>query len=98
MFNHNFVEMVDQLIATGVITEAQRNHATDSLKEYWKDKIALIWTTEDVLTRAKDIGVNGITEEVAETILVNVLETHDCNCGVTWESLDDLIIDNNPNN
>lgn len=49
--------------------------------------IMVFWTIEDVMYRAKDIKKK-ITRKQAMEIVGNISRTHDCNYGITWETLD----------
>lgn len=92
MYNHNFTNMVESLVLSGIVSPENSKKAIEKLKEYWKDKIALVWSTEYVINRAKEIGVT-ISEDDAKNVLQQVLDNHDRNYGVTWEILDNYIID-----
>lgn len=87
MHEHNIREMVSQLVKDNVIPEADTNKAIDSLKKHWEDKIALIWCVEDVIDRAAENGIT-ISNERAAEILAEVYHRHDCNNGVSWDTLD----------
>ena len=52
--------------------------------------IHIIWSIEDVQQRAEDNGVE-LTEDEQKEALALVEKYHDCNYGVTWESLDNAI-------
>ena len=49
--------------------------------------IAIKWSTNDVLSRAEDMGVE-ITGEQADEILQNVFGNHDATIGVNWEVIE----------
>lgn len=49
--------------------------------------IEIKWSTEDVLTRAEDMGVT-ITEEQGDKIIQNVYDSHDAEVGVNWVVID----------
>ena len=55
-------------------------------------QIAIIWSTEDVIEFASQDGIK-ITEEEAMEILGDIDHRHDCNYGVTWDTLSYCIND-----
>jgi hypothetical protein len=62
------------------------------LKHYWRDKIALVWETEDV-HRAANERETVLTEDEAVKVLQEVLDNHDAQSGVCWQTLTDTIED-----
>ncbi len=60
----------------------------ESLKEYDQDEhiAAAIWSEDDVLTCAKELGIKITREQAAE--LIDYIDTHeDCDLGITWETI-----------
>lgn len=51
----------------------------------------IIWTTEDVFSRADDIDNPKPTQEKAEEIIKRLEKSHDANTGTTWEDIDYLL-------
>ena len=49
--------------------------------------ITIKWSTDDVLIRAEDMGVE-INEKQGDEILQNVFDNHDANIGVNWEVIE----------
>ena len=49
--------------------------------------IQIKWSTNDVLSRAEDMGVE-ITEEQGDEILQSVFDNHDATIGVNWEVIE----------
>lgn len=49
--------------------------------------IHITWCVDDVIDRAKEQGIT-IGIKKAREVLAEVKRTHDCNYGVTWETLD----------
>lgn len=49
--------------------------------------IALIWDIEDVIQQAKDNDFKVPTEAEAIDILASMYRQHDCNHGITWETI-----------
>jgi len=52
--------------------------------------IQLIWSTDDILGYANEIGVT-ITYEDAEKILDNIYHFHDASIGVNWDVIGSYI-------
>ena len=54
------------------------------------NNIALWWHTDDVKSRAEDIGEE-LTDDEALNALNGAKNGHDCNYGITWETFDYFI-------
>ena len=67
-------------------------HIEATLSEFWGNKIAVVWETEDVLNVAENMG-REITEEQAKNILYYIFNHHDTNLGITWTTLECAIED-----
>ena len=92
MYDHNISGMVDALKEAGVLTERSSDTAYKTLQEYWYDKISLTWIVEDVISAANDIGLTK-TPESYRVILKRVLDRHDAEYGVSWETIRSAIIE-----
>jgi ClpP class serine protease len=92
MHSYQVSKMVQQLQKDGLILKSEIKDAENSLKEYWENKIAITWSVEDIMDRARDISIS-ITEDQAKEILQQVLNRHDASIGVNWDVFDDYIID-----
>ena len=55
-------------------------------------EIHIEWSTEDVLQRAKDNDVK-LTEDEANSILLEMQREYDADVGINWETIDDYIDD-----
>jgi len=53
-------------------------------------EIHIGWSTEDVLQRAKDNDVK-LTEDEANSILLEMQRDYDADVGINWETIDDYI-------
>ena len=53
-------------------------------------EIHIGWSTEDVLQRAKDSDVK-LTEDEANSILLEMQREYDADIGINWETIDDYI-------
>jgi hypothetical protein len=80
--------MISILIKKGLITDidTNKNKALDVLKEYWEDKIAIVWQVEDIIDYAKG-HKKKVSREKAINILQSMLRRHDCEYGITWETI-----------
>jgi len=70
-----------------------------------KSMLLIEWSTEDVISRAKDLQEWNPdephiipTEEQAIEILSKMDNNHDCNYGITWDTIDCYIDQLNPEN
>ena len=86
---HHTQEMVRSLVEAGLV---QNSQAADSvLSQYWRDKVAVVWTTDDVHSIQdgfdEDKQTSSLSEEQAESILQRAFDKHDASEGITWESL-----------
>lgn len=51
-----------------------------------------IWCEEDVLGRAKELGIK-CTQEQAEEIIDRMDSKQDCSLGITWDTIDCYLYD-----
>jgi hypothetical protein len=86
MHDHNIIEMLDALAPS----LKSKRKAEALLRGYWSDKIALIWSTEDV-HRAANERETVLTQEEARTILTELHEHHTAQYGLQWKDLYDAI-------
>jgi hypothetical protein len=86
MYDHHIRAMADQLVKAGLITEEQSIEAQKALQKEWDDKIAIVWSREDILTHAKDSEII-LDDEAAGEILDSLLDNHDCVYGITWDTI-----------
>ena len=63
------------------------NWTPNALQKEWKDNIAIVWSTEDVIERAKEQKIK-VTKSKAREVLQSMLRGHDCNYGITWDTID----------
>ena len=57
-----------------------------ALKEYWQDKIAVVWTVEDIEEIAIDDGLK-ISQKQAVEVLEQILDKHDATVGINWDTI-----------
>lgn len=87
MYNFHIEEMISKLIGKNIIQEINQQEAIETLQNYWDGKIAIVWSAQDIMNRAEDNDID-ITEEQAKDILNSILEKHDCEQGITWDTID----------
>ncbi len=63
-----------------------QSEAKQLLEKYWQNKIALVWTTQQV-HRAANEKLKALTETEAISILQSVFQKHDPQFGLCWENL-----------
>ena len=86
MHHHIIIEMLDAL-APAV---KSRKKAEALLRGYWSDKVAILWTTQDV-HRAANEKETVLTEGEARTALTDLHRHHDKQLGLRWKDLTDWI-------
>jgi len=69
----------------------------DRIKKYEQDfnegkAIAIIWCTDDVKHRALESKIK-LTEQECIDVLSVIKNNHDCNYGLTWETIDTVVDD-----
>jgi len=86
---HHIQDMALGLVEAGLATDQKQVELV--LSQYWTDKVAVVWTIEDVHSVQddfdEDVCSSSITEEQAESILQKAFDKHDASVGITWESL-----------
>jgi len=89
MDDHHIQNMASSLIEAELATD--QNQVEQALAQYWADKVAVVWTTDDVHSLQDDFDddeqTSSLTEEQAQNVLQKALDKHDANDGITWESL-----------
>jgi len=69
-----------------------RNRALHILEAFWSDKIAIVWTTQDVHRAANEREL-ALTEEEARHVLQRMLDRHDAQYGLKWADITAYIED-----
>src|ERR1039458_7359875 len=82
MHNHHLVEMLNAL--RPVLKSRQR--AEQILTRYWRNKIAIVWDTEDVHRAANEREL-ALTEKEAIQVLQTLHNQHNAQLGLRWEDL-----------
>ena len=83
--NHVFAPAV-----LSAIVEALRTHHSNVHVET-EDDLFIKWHSSDVLYRAVGTGQKKPTVQQRREVLQLLRNTHDCNDGITWESLDQAL-------
>ena len=55
-----------------------------------KDSIFIEWSTQDILDVAQNMHKR-ISKKKARQILADIEHNHDCNYGITWDTIQDFI-------
>ncbi len=88
MYEH-IKDMASSLIEAGLATDQEQIELV--LSQYWADKVAVVWTTDDVHSVQDDFNedeqTSSLSEEQAQTVLQRAFEKHDASEGITWDSL-----------
>ena len=86
---HHIQEMAKGLIEAGLAPDGQKVELV--LAAYWADKVAVVWTIDDVHAVQEDFDedkeTSSLSEEQAQNILQKAFDKHDASEGITWESL-----------
>jgi hypothetical protein len=89
MHDHHIEDMVRRL--GPVLTDKAKAHKI--LTRYWRNKIAIVWNTEDVHRAANELEV-ALTERQAVQVLDSLLDQHNAKYGLRWEDITTHIKDN----
>ncbi|WP_009631577.1 hypothetical protein [Synechocystis sp. PCC 7509] len=88
MYEH-IQDMATSLVEAGLATDGEQVELV--LAAYWADKVAVVWTTEDVHSVQDDFDedkeTSSLTEEQAQSVLQRAFDKHDASEGITWEDL-----------
>ncbi len=84
--------LVDDLLKVLKPTLKSPAHAKRFLNRYWRNKIALVWTTLDVHRAANEIKAV-LTEAQAQQILENLERHYNPQYGIHWRDLSEIIRD-----
>lgn len=79
-------EIVREITASPESPETAQRIITEALQGYWKDKVADIWNTTDVIEYAAQEGYT-VNEEQAIEVLELFFNDFDANSGLNWNTL-----------
>ena len=89
MYDHHIKNMAVSLVEAGLATDHQQVELV--LAAYWADKVAVVWTTEDVHSVQdnfdEDEQTSSLSDEQAQAVLQKAFDKHNASEGITWESL-----------
>jgi hypothetical protein len=88
MDRHTIDEMLDVLKPV----LRSRSRAKKRLERYWSDKIAILWTTEDIHRAANEREL-ALTEQEARGLLRDLFDHHNAQYGLKWEDITTLLED-----
>jgi hypothetical protein len=88
--DHYIREMVSKLVSKGIVPHFKYDEAYKALSLMWRGKIALVWTTEDILEYAKD-NDHKLTKTQALNILQDIEKNHDCSVGINFDTIDSYL-------
>ena len=54
----------------------------------YPEEITIVWSVDDVLNVAENNLEIKLTRQEAARVLHEVEKNHDCNCGVTWRTIE----------
>ncbi len=88
MYEH-IKDMASSLIEAGLATDQEQIELV--LSQYWADKVAVVWTNDDVHSVQDDFDedeqTSSLSEEQAQTVLQRAFEKHNASEGITWDNL-----------
>lgn len=90
MYHYHLREMVVKLIEAGLVDLDTAHQAKEVLASYWEDKIASVWSVEDVEMVAEERG-RPITRKFARRVLKYAHEEHNAEVGINWAVLETIM-------
>ena len=88
MYSHHLRDMLNLLASKHLIADDKIDEGMVILKGYWTDRIAVSWSAQDMIDRAKSQFGRRISKKKACEILQDILSHHDCEYGITWDTID----------
>jgi hypothetical protein len=73
-----------------VIGKSQKE-IEEILSDYWENKIAIVWTVNDILEFSKEERSIYLTEGQAKLILKKIHKEHDSENGINWGTLHEAL-------
>lgn len=80
------MKLITELLTVLAPALKSRAKAEQLLTEYWADKIALVWTTQQVHRAANEVKTV-LTEAQARQLLHELHQAYDPQYGLDWETL-----------
>lgn len=78
-------------VETETVSEVLSKFLADNAEDFYeKDKCVVIWGIEDIKNRAQENYGHDvvISDKLALQIIEKMQHNHDCNHGITWETID----------
>lgn len=85
---HHFI--IQSMLQTLKPVLKDKARAERILENFWQDKMALVWDTEDVHRAANEIEV-ALTETEARELLHDLHQHHNAQYGLQWKDITDRI-------
>ncbi len=87
MYHHHILEMTRSVSASLHLLPEQEATVEQAIQSCWQDKIAIVWSVEDIQLAAEEKHHCRLRDEDASHILDRILENHDAELGVTWDTI-----------
>jgi hypothetical protein len=87
MYHHHILEMTRAISTSLHLSPEQEALVDQAIQACWQDKIAVVWCVEDIQLAAEENHRCRLREEDAAHILDRILETHDAELGITWDTI-----------
>ena len=85
MYEHHIENLASSLVEAGLATDCQQ--VEQALAQYWADKVAVVWTNDDVHSIQDDFDddeqTSSLTEEQTINVLQKAFDKHDPEQGIT---------------
>ena len=87
MYHHHIVDMVNAVTRALKLNSEQSLAVEQAIQNIWREKIAIVWSVEDIQLAAEEKHHCRLREEDAIHILDSLLENHDAELGITWDTI-----------
>ena len=88
MYRTDLKAMADLVIQSGLVDKSKKEFLVDVLDAYWADRIADVWTVEDL----QEVWTN-LTDNEAMKMLNQALHNLDTEHGINWSVLSNYLPD-----
>lgn len=87
IYHHLILDMATAVIYALNLNTEQSTAVEKAITANWQDKIAIVWSIEDIQIAAEEKHHCRLLEEDAARIHDSLLENHDAELGVTWDTI-----------
>jgi len=87
MINYFLGNVVEALVEEGELDRSRKLEVTEKLSKVFDNKMITLWSTEDVIDRASERGIE-MSEEAAKEIIAAMDRRHDATRGINWDVID----------